>query len=434
MKDIQNTQIYKGNIITSKTVNELALYEKSYIVVKDGIIEDIFEKLPKEYENADVTDYGENLIIPAFSDLHIHAPQYRERGVGMDCLLFDWLNRYTFPEEARFQEKSYAKAIYAQVVRDLIANGTAHASLFTTIHYEASDLIFRMLKESGMYAFAGKVNMDQNSPEFLVETPEQSVAETERFVAEHLGDDHVKPILTPRFAPTCSEELLKELGRIAQTYHVGLQTHLVESKAEAAWAAELFPQYGSDGAIYEGCGLLGEGPAIFAHVIFPTEVEERILKKYQAVSVHCPDATANITAGIMPVSQMLEKGLRLGSGSDVGGGHHMGVYTQISQAVQLSKLKEFYEPDYKRICFANGFYMATAEGGSLFGKAGKLEKGYRFDALVLDPMQDAGTSISLLESLERFCYIGGPENIKHRYIDGKLVDPEKVYEKLLEME
>ncbi len=433
MQQMHHVQIYKGNLITSKSIHELELYENSYLVVKDGIIEGIFRRLPEEYQGVEVTDYKDQLIIPAFSDLHIHAPQYRERGVGMDCLLFDWLNRYTFPEEAKFQEKSYARRIYAQVVRDLLRNGTAHASLFTTIHYEASDLLFQMLQESGMYAFTGKVNMDQNSPEYLIETPEKSIAETEQFVAEHLMDDHVKPILTPRFAPTCSEQLLKGLGRIAQTYHVGLQTHLVESKAEAAWAAELYPQYGSDGGIYEGCGLLGEGPAIFAHVIFPTETEEKILKEYQAVSVHCPDATANITAGIMPVSQMLERGLRIGSGSDVGGGHHMGVYTQISQAVQLSKLKEFYEPEYRRICFANAFYMATAEGGSLFGKAGKLEKGYRFDALVLDSMQDEGTQISPLESLERFCYTGGPEQILHRFIDGKRVDPEQVYGRLLEL-
>ncbi|MBQ8306663.1 MAG: amidohydrolase family protein [Blautia sp.] len=426
-----SVQIYKGTIVTSETIDTLEVYEDAYLTVEDGVIRSIGDNIPDTYKDLPVTDYGRSLLIPAFSDLHIHAPQYHERGVGMDCLLFDWLNTYTFPEEARFADTDYARTAYAQVIRDLLRHGTLHANFFTTIHYDASDLFFRMLQKSGLYAFAGKLNMDMNSPDYLVEETEQAIADTERFVAEHPGDDHVKPILVPRFAPTCSEKLLKGLGRIAESYHVGVHTHLVESRAEAAWAAELFPQYGSDGAIYEGCGLLGHGPAIMAHVIFPTEVEERILEKYDVVSVHCPDATTNITAGIMPVRRMQKQGFRIAAGSDIGGGHHTGVYTQAARAVQLSKLKEFYEPENERLAFANAFYMATAEGGSVFGKAGRLAPGYRFDALVIDSMENEGKELTPLERLERFCYIGDDRNIRERFVDGRRIDPEEVYRKML---
>ena len=420
---------YKGTVITSKTYDEISVIKNGYVIVEDDLITDVCEHLEEEME---VVDYGDGLIIPAFSDLHIHAPQFVERGVGMDCLLFDWLNNYTFPQESLFRDKEYAKVIYPQLIREFIKNGTFAANLFSTIHYEASDILFNLLKVSGMHAYTGKINMDMNSPEYYVEDTVKSIEDTERFIVEHQGDAKVKPIIIPRFAPTCSDELLKGLGKLAAKYDVGVHTHLVESKAEAAWSAELFAQYGSDGAIYEQTGLLqGTGPKIFAHVIFPTPVEERILSQYEAVSVHCPDATSNIIAGIMPASYMHDKGLKIALGTDVGGGHFMGLYHQISRAVQISKMKEFYEPDYKHIVFANAFYMATVEGGKVFGNIGKLEKGYKFNALVINGLQDEGYEVTPLEELERFCYIGDDRNIVARYLDGKYIDVDEVYERMV---
>ena len=432
-------KIFKGNIVNPKSKDVLEEKKNCTIVVRDGVIDSIYgedEEVPKQFDWEETVDLGDGIIIPAFSDLHIHASQYVERGVGMDSLLFDWLNNYTFPQEAGFREISYAKRIYAQVIRDFLLHGTFHANLFTTIHYDACDLFFRMLEESGMYAYCSKINMDMNSPEYYVEDTDQSISDTEKFICEHIEgySGRVKPILIPRFAPTCSEKLLKGLGKLAEKYDLGLHTHLVESKAEAAWAKELYPQYASDGDIYEQCGLLsGSGPKIFAHVIFPTEVELDILRKYDAVSVHCPDSTTNITAGIMPASTMMNDGLRIALGTDVGGGHFMGLYRQASRAVQLSKMKEFYEEDYKRLVFANTFYMATAEGGSVFGNIGKIEPGYKFNALVIDGMQDKGYELSLLECVERFCYSGDDRNITARIIDGNVIDVDEVMSRIIQI-
>ena len=427
-------QVYKGNIISSESYEKLHVIPDGYIVVEDGIIREVSDSLNPEYKNCELKDFKDALIIPAFSDLHMHASQYPQRGIGMDCLLFDWLNNYTFPQESKFGNIDYARSIYARLIRDFISHGSFHLSLFTTIHYDACDLLFRMLKESGLYAYTGLVNMDMNSPDYYVDKTEDSLEKTERFLFEHIGDDRVKPILTPRFAPTCSKKLMEGLGKLAEKYDVGVQTHLVESKAEAAWAKELYPECESDGQIYESCGLLqGSGPKIFAHVIFPTAIEERILKRYDGVSIHCPDATSNVTAGIMPVSQMHEKGLKIALGSDVGGGHFLGIYRQVARATQISKMKEFYEEDCKRIRLANAFYMATVAGASVFEKAGKLEKGFRFNALVLENMLDKEYETSLEDALERFCYIGDERNIKERYINGNLIDPEEVYSRLLKM-
>lgn len=414
--------IYHGDIVFAPTADELSVHENSYILVEDGVILDICPQIPEQYEGAEVVDYGDKLIIPAFTDLHIHGSQYVQRGIGMDRLLSDWLNRYTFPQESRFANMDYAKSNYDAFVDDMIRHGTLHANVFATIHREATDYLFEKMEEKGMYGYVAKVNMDCNSPDYLCENLEDSLRETELFLAKHEGSKKVKTILGPRFAPTCTEELMKGLGKLAAKYHCGVHTHLVESIWEAQEALRLYPGYGSDTEIYERAGLMDHGPSLFAHVIFPSEEDKRIMKKHGSFSVHCPDATVNIIAGLMPLKTMASEGLKIAIGSDIAGGHEIGVYREISRAVQMSKLKEFYEPDEsKTITLTQAFYHATKEAGSVFGKVGSLEKGYMFNALVIDNMEDPWSKMTAEEKLERFCYIGDDRNIRARYLDGKLL-------------
>lgn len=414
------TKIYHGDIVYAVSANHLVVNEDSYIVIENGQVEGIYPVIPTKYKGMECVDYGRKMIIPAFSDLHVHGAQYVQRGIGMDCLLADWLNNYTFPQESRFKDMDYAKQCYDAFVDDMIRHGTFHANVFATIHREATDYLFKKMEDKGMYGYVGKVNMDCHSPEFLIETTEESLRETEFYLADHTDSKKVKPILAPRFAPTCSEKLIMGLGKLAEKYYCGVHTHLVESRWEAKEALNLFPGYGSDAEIYERAGLMDYGPSIFAHVIFPTQEDKRILKKHGSFSVHCPDATTNIIAGIMPLAAMHEEGLKIAIGSDIAGGHGIAVYKQVARAVQLSKLKEFYEPDQsKTITITQAFYHATKEAGSVFGKVGSFEKGYQFNALVIDTMEDPWVSLSAEERLERFCYIGDDRNIKARFIDGE---------------
>lgn len=415
--------ICHGDIIYAEDKDHLAVYEDSYLVINDGTVQGIYPVLPKQYASVQVEDYGRGLIIPAFTDLHVHAPQYVQRGIGMDVLLSDWLNHYTFPQEARFADLEYAGKVYDAFVEDLIRQGTFHSAIFATIHPRATDYLFQKLEEKGLYAFVGKVNMDCNSPDCLRETTEESLSETRLYLERHTDCTTVKPIITPRFAPTCSRELMQGLGALSREFHCGLHTHLVESRWEAAEALRLFPECRSDAEIYERAGLMDNGPSIFAHVIFPSAEDIRLLKKYHGISVHCPDATTNIIAGIMPVAALQDQDVEICLGSDVGGGHQLAIYRQVARAVQLSKLKEFYEPETNRaISFAHAFYLATKAGGSVFGKVGSLEPGYRFNALVIDGMEDEALRLSPQERLERFCYTGDDRNIAARYLSGKRVD------------
>ena len=416
-------ELLHGDIVYSESRDSLTVRENAILAVEDGKVRDIYapDALPEDLRPLPVTDYDRSLIIPAFTDMHVHAPQYEERGIRMDLLLSDWLNQCTFPEEAKFADPDYARLVYRQFAQDLVRQGTLHAVVFATLHAGATDILMELLEEQGIDAFVGKVNMDIHSPDFLCETVEESLRGTEAWLERHSGtESRVRPILTPRFAPTCSFPLLQGLGALAKKYHTGVQTHLVESKWEAAESVSMYPECGSDAGIYERAGLLGEGPSIFAHVIFPTAEDLRIMKKYGSFAVHCPDATTNIIAGIAPVAAEQAEGIRVALGSDVGAGHSLAVYRQAARAVQLSKLKEFYEPmESGTISFANAFYMATKEGGSLFGKTGSFEKGYDFDALVITGQEDAGVPLDAAGRLERFCYTGDDRDIAARYMRGK---------------
>ena len=199
-----------------------------------------------------------------------------------------------------------------------------------------------------------------------------------------------------------------------------MQTHLVESLWEAEQARILFPECSCDTEIYEKAGLMDNGPVIGGHFIFPSEDDIRIMQKYDSYAVQCPDATVSIIAGIMRTGALLDMGMKVGLGSDLSAGHHIGVYTQVARSVQLSKLKHFYEPEGNRkISFPEAFWMATKQSGKIFGGTGSLEPGSLFDALVIDGLSDAARKLAPEQTVERFCYIGTKDNIKARYLDGE---------------
>ncbi len=416
-------RIYHGNIVYSKNKDELVELSNGYIIVNDeGIIEEVSNAIPEQYKNVSITDFGDDVIIPAFSDLHVHAPQYPNRGIAMDKLLADWLNEYTFPLESKYKDEKYAKEVYTKFVNDLIKHGTMHAVVFGTIHNPATDILVNELENKGIQSYVGKVNMDKDSPDYLIEETNQSIKDTETFVKKHSNNKYAKPILTPRFAPTCSFELLNKLGELSNKYKIGVQTHIVESLWEKEEAKKCFGGCICDMHIYKEAGLLNRKPFIAAHFIFPSEEDIKILKECNGYAVQCPDATTNVIAGIMQTGNLLDKGINLGIGSDISAGSYLGIYRQVASVVRLSKIKAFYEKDIRTINFKEAFYMATKQSGALFNRVGSLEKGYYFDALVLTDLNDSFNKLKPAELVERFCYSGDVTNIKSRYMRGILIN------------
>ena len=414
-------EIYHGNIVYSESVKELKEIKSGYIIVDNGAVQGVYADLPNEFKDYKVIDFGDNIIIPAFNDLHVHAPQYPQRGIAMDVLLYDWLNKYTFPLEAKYKDEAFYKAVYSAFVNDLIKHGTMHAVVFATIHNPASDYLVSELEAKGIKAYVGKVNMDKDSPDYLKESTDESIKNTEEFIKKHINNKYAKPILTPRFAPTCSFALLKKLGELADKYDIGCQTHIVESLWEKEEAKKCFDGCRCDMQIYQEAGLLKHKPFIAAHFIYPSKEDIDLLKDSGGYAVTCPDATTNVIAGIIPAGNLIDTGINLAIGSDIAAGSYLGIYRQVASAVRLSKIKSLYEQDNRTISFEEAFYMATLGSGDIFGKVGSFKPGYDFDALVIGGLQDLFMELSPKELIERFCYSGDVSNIKYRYLRGKQI-------------
>lgn len=417
----------KGNIIFTASTERFEIYKNSYLVESDGTIYGIFKELPDNLKSIEVDDFGESLIIPGFVDMHFHAPQFQNIGLGLDEELLQWLEKYTFPEEAKYSDDKYAKRLYTNLTKQLWRNGTTRVILFSTIHRRGTEILMDVLDRAGIGAYVGKVNMDRNSPDFYVESTEESLATTEEWIlATKDKYDLVKPIITPRFVPSCSEKLMKGLAKLSEKYNLKIQSHLSENDGEVEWVRSLHPEFDSYAGVYDGMGLLTEN-TIMAHTVHNVEAEIKLLSKRNVFSAHCPNANYNLSSGIMPVRKFIDAGVRVGLGSDVGAGHQIGIYKVMSQAVQASKMKWLESEKVERfLTMSEAFYMGTKGGGEFFGKVGSFEEGYALDAIVIDDESLGDRDFrSLEERLQRFIYCGDNRNIIKRYVAGKLL-PEPI--------
>jgi guanine deaminase len=414
---------YKGNVIYSQDKDTLISKENSYILVADGVVKALCHLLPDEFPRENIVDWGDRLIIPGFCDMHVHAPQFLQRGIGMDKELLEWLNTYTFPTEAKFKDSEHARKVYTVFVDELLRQGTLHVNCFPSIHYEASEILFEILQERGLFAFTGKLNMDQNSPDYYTEDTEQSIADTERFLEQHQNCGKVKASIVPRFTITCSERLLSGLGGLSEKYETPVHSHMCEAVNEMKIVKELFPNYKNGAEIFYKNNLLGQRPTIMAHCIFMDEEVLALMKNPNCMAVHCPDATANINAGgIMPVKKLLGMGVNLALGSDIGSCASLSIAKCIASTIQHSKIRNMFDPQWEAVNLAEAFYMATRSGGRYFEKVGAFEEGYCFNALVIDDCNMYGEDLTPMERLERFCYAGDDRNICMRYILGREIN------------
>ena len=421
----QRNFIIKGNIIYSKSKTEFEMKEHAYLVCEDGKCAGVYETLPEQYHGFACEDYSDCLIIPGMTDLHIHAPQYSYRGLGMDMELLDWLNVHAFPEESKFADLTYAKKAYRIFVDDMVKSTTTRACIFGTLHKDATLLLMELLEDAGMRAYVGKVNMDRNSPDILREESAESASKiTEQWILEAERFDNVRQILTPRFIPSCSDELMRELSRLQKKYELPMQSHLSENLGEIAWVQDLCPDSKFYGDAYDQFELFGgECPTIMAHCVHSGEEEVELMKEKNVFVAHCPQSNTNIASGIAPVRMYLEKDLKMGLGSDVAGGAHLSLMRAMPDAIQCSKLRwRMYDQSLEPLKFEEAFYLATKGGGEFFGKVGSFEEGYEFDAVVLsDENLPHPQEISTKERLERIAYLGDDRNVKSKYIAGKLV-------------
>jgi guanine deaminase len=437
MRDNGQNFVIQGDICWSKGDKTLETMPDSFLVCVDGKSAGVFPRLPERYAALPLFDHGGKLVIPGLVDLHTHAPQFALRGRGMDLELLDWLETHTFPEEAKYRDLDYARASYALFVEEIKRSPNTRIVVYATVHVPATMILMDMLEESGLVSMVGKVNMDRNCPDNL---REESAAASLNATREWLDlasqkYPNTKPILTPRFIPSCSDELLRGLGALKKEMNLPVQSHLSESRREIEWVRELCPKSKGYGAAYLNFDLFGneekipstEGaPTVMAHCVWSDEQEMALMAERGVFAAHCPQSNTNLSSGIAPVRRLLDAGISVGLGSDIAGGANCSIFRAMADAIQVSKLRRtLLNIDEKPLTLEEAFYCGTMGGSSFFGKAGlgysgSFEPGYDCDALVIDDNASAEglDKLPIRNRLERIIYTGD-SRIETKYIRGE---------------
>lgn len=381
-------------------------------------------------------------LLPGLIDTHIHAPQWPQLGTGLDLPLEEWLFAYTFPLEARYADESFADRVWRHMVPTLLSHGTTTATYFSSIHEGASRRLAEVCGELGQRAFVGRVAMDHpdGTPEWYrdesvsagVEASARSIDDVRR-----AGGDvsRVRPIVTPRFVPACTDDLLRALGDLAASSGQIVQTHCSESDWAHGYVLERFGR--TDSEVLDGFGLLRES-TVLAHADHLTDDDMDRVRGRQAGVAHCPLSNSYFANAVFPVRRALDRGVRVGLGSDVAGGPTVGLLPQCSHAVTVSRMLEDGVdsrrsagergvPD-SRIDTVTAFHVATAGGAELLGiPAGVLEVGRKFDAFVVD-VDAPGSALRRWDEVdteerlfEKIVRVAGANEITHVWVDGHRV-------------
>lgn len=411
----------KGHIVYAKTKNELCIHLSSWLVCENSTVEGIYNVLPEKFSGIVTTDFGDSLIVPGFVDLHTHAPQYAFIGTGMDLQLLEWLNTCTFPEEAKYNDLNYAERAYTMFADDLKKGVTTRAVVFGTVHADATLLLMQLIEKSGIKAFVGKVNMDRNCPAYICEEHEAAIADTKAFIEKTTGFKNVKPILTPRFTPSCTDQTMAALGELSKREGLYVQTHLCENKSEIAWVRSLCPQSSCYADTYHRAGLLGtHTKTVLAHCVHPAEEDIYFLKRKGAFVAHCPQSNINLCSGAAPIRLFLDEGIKCGIGTDCAGGTCLSMLRGVQDAIMVSKLRfSLLDEGLVPLNVTEAFYLATKGGGEFFENVGSFENGYEFDAVVLSEENLPHPQPMTIENrLERLIYLADERAIKAKYVSG----------------
>ncbi|KAK4942984.1 hypothetical protein LTR10_017368 [Elasticomyces elasticus] len=377
-------------------------------------------------------------LVPGFIDTHNHAPQWTQRGIGRGHLIMDWLNNTTFPHEARFADPKYARTTYASCVEGFLKQGVTTACYYGSLHGDATKILAQICLEKGQRAYVGKCNMNRESPDYYRDaSAEESIAVTRDFI-DHVRTldpkfELVTPILTPRFAISCDADVLSGLGKVAaEDPTLPIQTHFNETPQEMEITKKLYPEFNSESDLYEHFGLLNER-SILAHCIYMDEYDMSRLEHLNCGISHCPVSnTTSGTFGVAPIREYLRRGMKVGLGTDSGGGFSSSIMDAMRQAFVVSNAKKLSSGGAdKSLSFYEIFYLATLGGArvcNLDETIGNFKVGKEFDALEIHTGGKNAGVITLVEDIdstakifEKFIMSGDDRNIVKVFVKGRCV-------------
>jgi guanine deaminase len=378
---------------------------------------------PERPGDAGVVDLGRDVLLtPGFVDTHLHAPQLEMIGSYGGHLL-EWLNRYTFPTEGKFRDGEYAKKIAASLFDELLRHGTLCALIFSTIHREATEAFFEEAERRGVRAIIGKTMMDRNAPDFLLENPRDAYDNSRALLKRWHNRGLLRYAITPRFAPTSTPELLDVAGTLKREFSDAyVQTHISENPSEVAWVHELFPE-AEYADVYDNYGLLGPR-TVLAHGVHLTEEELDLLSRRGSHIAHCPNSNLFLGSGLFRLHHVLEAGVSVGLGSDIGAGTTPSMFSAMADAYKVQQVQHISLSPFHL------WYLATLGGAralSLDGETGSLESGKSADFLALDlqatPLlalrSERATSVEDL--LAAFIFMGDDRAVRSAWVAGRQV-------------
>ncbi|KAB8301286.1 hypothetical protein EYC80_003169 [Monilinia laxa] len=439
-----------GSIIQSTSVDTLEYVEQGLLVIQSGKILYYGKNIEKENVAAVLGSLDlqallpsvrylkdGQFLIPGFVDTHNHAPQWAQRGLGRGLEILDWLNQVTFPNEAKFEDPDHARRIYSSCVDGFIKQGITTVSYYGSLHGEATKILADICFEKGQRAFVGKCNMNRNSPLYYTDASvESSLEVTKEFISyvRHIDPifDLVSPILTPRFAISCTDELLAGIGQIAKANPtLPIQTHFCEAESEKSTTLSLFPSFTNEADLYESFNLLSDC-SILAHCTIMTDYEIERIAALNCGVAHCPVSNTTVGGGFMaaPIREYLRRGIKVGLGTDSGGGFSSSILDAMRQAFIVSNAKDFLTKGADpRLSLAECFYLATLGGARvccLDHKIGDFSNGKQFDALVIDTeVEGAMTMVDEKDTLpvlfEKFLMSGDDRNIIEVFVKGRQI-------------
>ena len=388
--NIDKVQIFRAEILhflaDPAEVGDDISYEyfsDGLMIVKSGLVEAVGhaqDLLPGLPADASVTHYPNSLIVPGFIDCHLHYPQ-TEIIASYGEQLLEWLETYTFPTEREFSDPDKASDVAEFFFDELMRNGTTSALVFGTVHKQSVDAFFSAAQARRLRMICGKVLMDRNAPDYLTDTPESGYRESKELAERWHGVDRLRYAITPRFAPTCSNEQLAMAGKLLTEYpDLYLHTHLAENSSEVEWVKELFPDRSGYLDVYAHHGLLTKR-SIFAHCLHLNNDDFKLLHESGAGIAFCPTSNLFLGSGLFNLARAEEQKVKVGLATDIGAGTSFSLLQTISDLYKTQQLRNHRLTPFKSL------YLATLGGAltlDLDDLIGNFEPGKEADFIVLD--------------------------------------------------
>ncbi|OWV69989.1 guanine deaminase [Rhizobium sp. R634] len=397
------TTLLRGRLLSFHRAPLSLADSQSYLYEEDGglLIEDgliaaagpYADVKTKAAEGTAEIDHRPHLIMPGFIDMHLHFPQMQVIA-SYAANLLEWLNTYTFPEECRFVESAHAERIATHFYDELIRHGTTTAVAYCSVHKTSADAFFAEAMKRNMRMVGGKVMMDRNAPQGLLDTPEMGYDETRQVIADWHGKGRNHVAITPRFAITSTPAQMEATSTLAREFpDLHIQTHLSENHDEIKFTCELYPEATDYTDIYARYGLLGP-KSLFGHAIHLSEREADVMSETGSVAIHCPTSNLFLGSGLFPLKALArrEKPVRIGVATDIGGGSSYSMLKTMDEAYKIQQLLG------ERLNPLESYYLMTrgnAEALSLADRIGTLDAGTEADLVVLDAAATPAMALKL---------------------------------------